>query len=491
MVLALARFADGRLVPAGRFRINSAQVSGIVVQPGEGRAGQAVASRRTSFVHGSKAVADELASYRPENRANLQRLFADRGYPGSIAFCPLSNGDDLLGVAVFFLYDIEPQQRGEYERLLTLASMLYSIRLTVSNLQQRSWTEQTVPAPSDLINRINNHLSAVVGNTELALARDELSGDARRQLKSVLTEAEQAASLVRQTVVPAHDPAQPAPTARDSVSSLLDSSRVSGNIYMAGGRARELDCRLDALDAASIDREALKSLLDAALNRFAALSSDDEMITLASYRQGEHVFLDISRHPQNFPPVREVAAFGQYRTPEEALRTRPGDVFLNQPLDRVFYYAHDRENEAPTFLSFKFPVKRLAAEETTDRSTKQVTILAIDDEAVILDLIAAMCQSMGYRVELARSGEEGVRRVEERAFDLVLADLSMPGMSGLEAARRIRSLRPQIPVVLVTGWQATLSQAELKAAGVARVLSKPFRIEQLTEIIETLAGKPA
>jgi CheY-like chemotaxis protein len=489
MALSLVRAANGCLRTAGRFRVASIQAADMALQPGEGTAGQTVVSRRTAFVHGQKAVVDELASYRSENRTIFQRLFADHGYPGSIAFCPLSDSDELLGVAVFFLYDIEQQQRGEYERLLTLASMLYSIRVTVSRLQQRPPGHPAPLTPSALINRINNHLSAVVGNTELALSRDELSGETRRQLKSVLAEAEQAASLVQQTVVAEESPTPMSAPRRQPASSLLDASRVSGNIYMAGGKARELDCRLDALDTADLDRTALKSLLDAALNRFAVLSSEDEMITLSSYQQGEFIFLDISRHPRNFPPVREVASFGQYKTPQESLQARPGDAFLNQPLDRPFYYAHDRENESPTFLSFKFPVRRLASTVADPGNNHTVTILAIDDEAVILDLIAAMCQSMGYRVELARSGEEGLRRVEEQSFDLVLADLSMPGMSGLEAARRIKTLRPRTPVVLVTGWQTSLTQAELQAAGVARVLSKPFRIEQLTEIIETHAGR--
>lgn len=488
MALSLVRSVDGRLRPGGRFRVASNQIADLVLQPGEGTAGQTIAARRAGFVHGQKAVTDELAAYQNDNRMIFQRLFADHGYPGSIAFCPLSDSEDLLGVAVFFLYDLEPQQRGEYERLLTLASMLYSIRLTVTRLQQRPAGQAGIEAPSELINKINNHLSAVVGNAELALARDELSGDARRQLKAVLAEAEQAAALVLKTV--RDDRRRPESAVGPSpVASILDSARVSGNIYMAGGRAREIDCRLEALAAADLDTAALKSLLDAALNRFAALSSEDEMITLASYQQGDYVFLDISRHPRNFPPVREVATFGQYRTPQESLQVRPGDVFLNQSLDRPFFYAHDRENESPTFLSFKFPIKRLTG-STAVAAGQALTILAIDDEAVILDLIAAMCQSMGYRVELARSGEEGIRRAEEQPFDLVLADLSMPGMSGLDAARRIKALRPFTPVVLVTGWQASLAESELRAAGVARVLSKPFRIEQLTEIIETLASRP-
>jgi CheY-like chemotaxis protein len=163
-------------------------------------------------------------------------------------------------------------------------------------------------------------------------------------------------------------------------------------------------------------------------------------------------------------------------------------VFLTQRLDRPYYFAHDRQSDAPTYLSFKFPLEQSGSGPTAPRSARPA-ILAIDDEQVILDLIAAMCQSLEYDVTLSRSGEAGLRQLEERPFDLVLCDLSMPGLSGLEVAREIAKVRPGTPVVLVTGWQASLKKSELDAAGVTRVLSKPFRIEQLTDLVEHLAGK--
>ena len=79
----------------------------------------------------------------------------------------------------------------------------------------------------------------------------------------------------------------------------------------------------------------------------------------------------------------------------------------------------------------------------------------------------------------------------EASFDIVLTDLAMPGMSGLEVARRIRQLHPHTPIVLVTGWEVNISRAELEAAGITEVLYKPFRIEQLTEIIQSAISPQA
>jgi CheY-like chemotaxis protein len=102
-----------------------------------------------------------------------------------------------------------------------------------------------------------------------------------------------------------------------------------------------------------------------------------------------------------------------------------------------------------------------------------------------------MCQSMGYEVVTTRSGEEGVKMALATKFDVILTDLAMPGLSGLEVARQIRRTYPSLPIILVTGWERTLDSAQIAAAGITDVLYKPFRIEQLTEVVKSaaLAGK--
>jgi CheY-like chemotaxis protein len=257
---------------------------------------------------------------------------------------------------------------------------------------------------------------------------------------------------------------------------------------MAGGRPREIDLNLHDVGDIPLSSDAIRSLFDSALNRFAALSDEEEVITVNSYELDGYVYVDISRHPRNFPPVHQVAGFGQYETPEDASAQRPGDVFLQHLTEKPAYYAHDRISEVPAFLSFKFALKG-DKDDSADTAAARFSILAIDDEAVILDLIQAMGQSLGYAVTTAVSGEEGLRKAETQRFDLVLTDLAMPGMSGLEVARELKRRRSDLPIVLVTGWQSSLSDDELRIAGISRVLSKPFRIEQLTDIVQTLASR--
>jgi PAS domain S-box-containing protein len=112
-------------------------------------------------------------------------------------------------------------------------------------------------------------------------------------------------------------------------------------------------------------------------------------------------------------------------------------------------------------------------------SQKAARILVIDDERPIAELLKDGLSLEGHAVEIADSGREGVQRASERTFDLVLTDLGMPDMSGWEVTSRIQRSSPGVPVVLVTGWGATITEEEVESAGLAGVVHKPFEIQEL------------
>jgi CheY-like chemotaxis protein len=73
---------------------------------------------------------------------------------------------------------------------------------------------------------------------------------------------------------------------------------------------------------------------------------------------------------------------------------------------------------------------------------------------------------------------------ESGAFDVVFTDLGMPGMSGWEVARGIKTMRPGTPVGLITGWGSSLEESELAAHGVDLIVPKPFRFERVLELVD-------
>lgn len=110
------------------------------------------------------------------------------------------------------------------------------------------------------------------------------------------------------------------------------------------------------------------------------------------------------------------------------------------------------------------------------------SILVIEDEKGILGLIEAALIYHGHRVETAGNGKEGVQKFEARGFDLVITDVLMPEMDGLEVLQHIRSsMRRQTPVIGMSGTPWLLNASEFD-----RVLAKPFSLQKLEDCIKGL-----
>lgn len=112
-----------------------------------------------------------------------------------------------------------------------------------------------------------------------------------------------------------------------------------------------------------------------------------------------------------------------------------------------------------------------------------VRILVVDDEEMFADVFVEMLSEFGHVVSVARSGAEAISRFKETRFDLVFTDLGMPQMSGWELAREIRSIDSRTPIILLTGWGASLEQKDVEESSIDMVLSKPVEFEKLASVI--------
>ena len=119
---------------------------------------------------------------------------------------------------------------------------------------------------------------------------------------------------------------------------------------------------------------------------------------------------------------------------------------------------------------------------------ESVRVLVIDDEPFVRDTLGEILRQQHHDVVVADDGISGLARFREGAFDLVMTDLAMPGMSGWQVAQAVKAARPQVPVVLVTGWGVEVQADELQTHGVDRVMTKPFRFEDVQEVVASFRG---
>lgn len=111
-------------------------------------------------------------------------------------------------------------------------------------------------------------------------------------------------------------------------------------------------------------------------------------------------------------------------------------------------------------------------------------ILMIEDDSSIASSLQRILVQRGYEVLLEARGDDGFRRATEDAFDMVLTDFKLPGLSGLDLIRKIRQSKPRLPIILMTAHGTTETAIEATKHGAYEYLLKPFEIPELLGLVE-------
>src|SRR3989449_11312650 len=111
------------------------------------------------------------------------------------------------------------------------------------------------------------------------------------------------------------------------------------------------------------------------------------------------------------------------------------------------------------------------------------SILVVDDEPAIQDILTWSLAAEGYRVATAGSGEEALTRVEEQDFDVIVTDIVMPGLNGLEVLERSRVLNPRVSVIVMTAYAALETAITALRGGACDYLEK--RSEEHTSELQS------
>src|SRR3569832_908492 len=113
------------------------------------------------------------------------------------------------------------------------------------------------------------------------------------------------------------------------------------------------------------------------------------------------------------------------------------------------------------------------------QTEEPIQILVVDDENGPQEVLRIALSSRGFQVKIAKSGNQACQMFDTEHFDLVLTDLRMPGMSGIDLLRTIRERSPETIVIFITGYASLDSAIEAVREGAYDYLTKPFRIEEL------------
>lgn len=116
-------------------------------------------------------------------------------------------------------------------------------------------------------------------------------------------------------------------------------------------------------------------------------------------------------------------------------------------------------------------------------------ILVVDDEVPVCKSIVTALESKGYLVDMAFNGAEALKKDEKQQYDVIVADLMMPGMSGMDLLQKIKEKRPEVQVILVTGYPAIKTAVEAIKLGAFDYIPKPFTPSDLRSAVTRALSK--
>ena len=113
----------------------------------------------------------------------------------------------------------------------------------------------------------------------------------------------------------------------------------------------------------------------------------------------------------------------------------------------------------------------------------QSRILVVDDEAVIREALRRILEGDGHEVTSVSSGHAALEKIQDESFTLVITDLKMPGMNGIEVLKSIKILQPKVPIIIITGYATVETAVDAIKQGAFDYLSKPFTPKQVKELV--------
>jgi len=189
-----------------------------------------------------------------------------------------------------------------------------------------------------------------------------------------------------------------------------------------------------------------------------------------------------ARQEQGFDPNKLIGIDMPFDYEEVAAITGPEYVQYLERDGYAFMPYEQLKKNAARFLATEPEPAPVSLEVVED--AVQHDILVIEDEVAVNNNIRKILSKKGYQVDQAVTKEEALQKIEQRGYRLVLLDLKIPGVKGLELLRAIREKRPESMVIIITGYASIETAKETARLGAVAYLPKPFTPNEIREVTE-------
>jgi PAS domain S-box-containing protein len=382
-------------------------------------------------------------------------------------------------------------------------------------LQKQLYHTQKMKAIGTLASGIahdfNNILTAIMGYTHMALAKSAGDAPTRRYLGQVLEAGSRATELVKQILTfgrqaeQEQQPVQMAPIVQE-VLKLLRSS-LPTTIEIRQDITVTPDESVVLADPTQIHQVLMNLCTNAAQAMhptggilgvsLTELQVDAALVShYPDLNPGPHLRLAVSDTGHGMDAAVMERVFDPYFTTKglgegtglglavvQGIVKRHGGVI-------TVYSEPDRGTTFQVFLA-KIEERILSdVEPVEELPAGSERILFVDDEQSLVELGAEILESLGYRVVPRTSSLEALQtfRAQPDAFDLVITDMTMPGITGSELAKEVLAIRPDMPIILCTGFSELMDEKQAEEAGIRKYVLKPYVVTNLATAIRDALG---
>ena len=406
-----------------------------------------------------------------------------------------SDGNEIFS----FLRDITELKLAEREKEILQAQLMQAQKM-----------EAIGTLAGGIAHDFNNILGAILGYAEMAREDCPLDSVIAGDLDQVVKAGHRAKDLVKQILAFSRQtetekgPLQPAIMVKEAVKLLRSLLPTTIDIR----QDIDADAGLIFADPTQIHQ----ILMNLGTNAFHAMEeaggillislkgkvlSAQDLVANPSLQPGRFVELSVSDNGSGIPQDLQQRIFDPYFTTKETGKGSGMGLAIVHGIIKScggFITCRSQPGEGsvfavnlPVFAGNAVPESRPV--QSVPVGTER--ILFIDDEKILVDLARSMLERMGYAVTGRTSGLEALTtfRNQPDAFDLVITDQTMPGMTGIDLARSMLQIRPDLPIILCTGYSSQVSEEKARSFGIKGFAMKPLAKKDIAGLIRKILGE--
>jgi len=418
-------------------------------------------------------------------------------------------GSKADGSTMYCLYSGELITIGGNRRLLSLAIDISERRRMEQKLQQAQKMEAIGTLAGGIAHDFNNILAAIIGYAEMAKDDSPPESTVAEDLEKVLEGGNRAKGLVKQILAFSRQdemekiPLHPERVMKEAIKmlrpSLPTTIEINQDIDTATGLILADPTQIHQIlmnlcTNAFHAMEETGGKLDISLKE-ATLSTED-LVHELNVEAGTFVQLSISDSGPGIAPDIKKKIFEPYFTTKETGKgTGMGLAIIHGIVKKYggFISLYSEPGEGTAFHVFLPVIEKELLTEIEDVEPLPVgrdRILFIDDEEILAEMGKSMLERLGYHVTVRNNSIEALELFQNQPdmFDLVITDQTMPGMTGADIARRMIQIRPDIPVILCTGYSTVISEENAKSMGIKEFALKPISKKNIAVLIRKVLG---